>query len=76
MSFLLLPLYVDIIEAVFKSSTDLGAFNPLTVSAQDRLELDELIEDVDPKGNEADPDPDLLLAPKQENINEKFVKSI
>ena len=48
------------------SSTDLGVFKPLTVSAQDLLELEELIEDVDPNGNEADPalpPPDLLLPP-------------
>jgi hypothetical protein len=31
-------------------STDLGVFSPLTVSAQLRLEPDELIEDEEPKG--------------------------
>ena len=35
---------------VFKFSTDLGVLSPLTVSAQDLLELDELIDEVDPKG--------------------------
>ena len=34
----------------FKFSTDLGVLRPLTVSAQDLLELDELMEEVDPKG--------------------------
>ena len=35
---------------VFKFSTDLGVLRPLTVSAQDLLELDELMDEVDPKG--------------------------
>ena len=43
---------VGVEETLFKSSTDRGVFKPLTVSAHDLLELDELIEDVEPKGNE------------------------
>jgi hypothetical protein len=35
---------------VFKLSTDLGVLRPLTVSAHDLLELDELIDEVEPKG--------------------------
>ena len=33
-----------------KLSTDLGVLRPLTVSAHDLLELDELIDEVEPKG--------------------------
>ena len=43
---------VGVEETLFKSSTDRGVFNPLTVSAHDLLELDELIEDVEPKGKD------------------------